>query len=37
MGDIVVYVVLVFKFLLWFMLFIGLALSIVYLVKKIKK
>lgn len=37
MGDIIVHVVLVFKLLFWFMLFIGLALSIVYLVKRIKK
>ncbi|MDV7745716.1 hypothetical protein [Enterococcus mundtii] len=37
MGDIVVYVVFVFKFLFWVMLFIGLALSNVYLAKKNKK
>lgn len=37
MGDIVVHVVLVLKLLFWFMFFIGLALSIVYLVKRIKK
>ncbi len=37
MGDIIVYVGLVLKLLFWFMLFIGLALSIVYLVKRIKK
>lgn len=37
MGDIIVHVVLVLKLLFWFMLFVGLALSIVYLIKRIKK
>ncbi|EOH65260.1 hypothetical protein I587_02902 [Enterococcus mundtii ATCC 882] len=37
MGDIIVHVVFVLKLLFWFMFFIGLALSIVYLVKRIKK
>ncbi|GEL79614.1 hypothetical protein EMU01_07580 [Enterococcus mundtii] len=36
MGDIIVHVVLVLKLLFWFMTFIGIALSIVYLVKKLK-
>ncbi|MGM0291682.1 hypothetical protein IGJ00_000170 [Enterococcus sp. AZ062] len=36
MGDIIVHVVLVLKLLFLFMLFTGLALSIVYLVKKLK-